>query len=516
MHTNLPDLGDLLSVVFNSAAEGLVVCDSRGVIQLVNPRVGEMFGMESASLLGQTIEVLLPDRLKEMHVKHRESYMQAPKQRSMGTGMRLMAKRSDGTEFPVEAGLNHFEKDGQRYVIALLTDISGRAKMEDQLREVNLTLEELVRERTKKLQESQLLYSAIARNFPKGTINVFDKDLNYVFVEGEDLYKAGVTGDKLVGTNYLNHLPEHIVPVIKRNLGEVFSGKKTSFEVNIPKGSYQLNCVPLPSPDGSIERILVVELNVSILKEAEEKAKAALVKERELSELKSKFVSLASHEFRTPLSTVLSGAGLIDRYADLGQVDKIKQHASRIKDNVKALTGILNDFLSLGKLEEGHVKPQAHEINIKDLFAGVADEMREIAKPGQTIEYYHNGSELAMTDAQVVRNISINLISNAIKYSPEGCPITLSCQIDKDSISFQVTDMGIGIPEQDQNKLFERFFRAKNASNIQGTGLGLNIVKRYVDIMNGQITFESTLGRGSTFSVVIPQMKNNEQDNSID
>jgi len=516
MKTDFPDLNELLMVMFNTAGEGLLVCDQQGVIRLVNPRILSMFGYQSHELLGQKIEILIPESARQAHVGHREGYVQNPKQRHMGIGMQLRARHRDGHEFPIEAGLNHFEKNGDRFVIALISDITMRAAAENELKRVNLHLEELVKERTRELTESQLLYSTIARNFPKGTINVFDRNLSYIFVEGEDLYRAGITGDKLVGTGYIERLPERIAPVIQKNLLEVFKGKKMSFEVNIPKGSYLLNCVPLPSENGRIERILVVEQNISAIKEAEDRAMQALNKERELSELKSKFVSLASHEFRTPLSTILSSAVLISRYNELGQTEKMESHAGRIKDNVKALTAILNDFLSLGKLEEGHVRPEPRDIEVPSFFEKIAEEMREIARPGQTIDFMHRGRSTFQTDPQILRNITINLLTNAIKYSPDESPITLTCQSNESQLAFQVTDHGMGIPEQEQGKLFERFFRARNAANIQGTGLGLNIVKRYVEILEGQITFESQLGRGSTFSVTIPQTKNDEQENPVD
>lgn len=503
-------------VMFNTAGEGLLVCDHKGKIVLANPRILSMFGFNKEEILGQEIEILIPESARKAHVGHRENYIHQPKQRFMGLGMRLSGRKKDGNVFPIEAGLNHFEKDGKRFVIALISDITMRAKAEEELKIMNLHLEEIVKERTKALQEGQLLYSTIARNFPKGTINVFDRDLNYIFVEGEDLYKAGITSDRLVGTNYIDRLPERIVPVIKKNLLEVFGGKKMNFEVNIPNGSYLLNCVPLQMTNGKIERILVVEQNITALKEAEDRATMALHKERELSELKSRFVSMASHEFRTPLSTILSSAGLIIRYNEPEKKERIDTHANRIKENVKALTSILNDFLSLGKLEEGHVIPTPEILELSPFLEKIAEEMLEIARPGQTIDLLHQGNKTGLTDPQILRNIIINLITNAIKYSPEESPITLTSQCDDNHITFQVTDHGMGIPEQEQNKLFERFFRARNAANIQGTGLGLNIVKRYVEILGGEITFESQLGRGSSFSVKLPQKKIYEQENTAD
>jgi len=242
------------------------------------------------------------------------------------------------------------------------------------------------------------------------------------------------------------------------------------------------------------------------LRKNQRELQKAFEAEKELSQLKSRFVSMASHEFRTPLSTILSSADLIEAYRKEEQQPKREKHTKRIKSAVSNLTGILNDFLSLSRLEEGAIKPDPVDCDLNKLSLEVMDDLHGILKSDQDIAYAYEGpSDTVFLDAKMVKNVLINLLSNAIKYSEPGTTITLAIQMGAEGVRLEVTDQGIGIPEEEQQHLFTRFFRAHNVENIQGTGLGLNIVKRYVDLMGGQITYESRLGEGTTFAVRLPK-----------
>jgi PAS domain S-box-containing protein len=251
--------------------------------------------------------------------------------------------------------------------------------------------------------------------------------------------------------------------------------------------------------------ILKLEEEVIERKKAEEEVRKSLEKERELNELKSKFVSIASHEFRTPLSTVLSSASLIQQYKDKQDYDKLDKHTHRIKSSVNHLTQILNDFLSLGKLEEGKVEIIKENLDLEHFFNEVSEEVGSFLKEGQKVNITClPGMKEVSTDARILRNIMFNLISNASKYSDVNKRIHVSCELKNGKAVFSIRDEGIGIPKEDQKHLFDRFFRASNAGNVQGTGLGLNIVRRYVDLLDGEITFASECGKGSTFLISIP------------
>jgi PAS domain S-box-containing protein len=235
---------------------------------------------------------------------------------------------------------------------------------------------------------------------------------------------------------------------------------------------------------------------------SKEEITKALSKEKELSDMKSRFVSMASHEFRTPLSTILSSASLLAKYKETAQQENREKHIQRIKNSVVNLTDLLNEFLSLGKIEDGKIAVKYTLFNLKEMLEAVCAEMQGIAKKGQQINYTHNGGAEVNLDPALLRNIMLNLLSNAIKFSAEDAEIILHSHVTDDEILIKIKDSGMGISQDDQQHLFERFFRGANVTNIQGTGLGLHIVGRYIELMNGEISFWSQLEKGTEFSVI--------------
>jgi PAS domain S-box-containing protein len=254
------------------------------------------------------------------------------------------------------------------------------------------------------------------------------------------------------------------------------------------------------------ERTMILKDALQELERSQQSLSEALDKEKELNEIKSRFVSMASHEFRTPLSTVLSSASLIGKYTQSEDQDKRDRHLKRIRDSVKHLNDLLEDFLSLGKLEEGKVLTTTDPVNLKEFLEDIMEEMKTLLKPGQEIHVSCAGDDLIVTDKKLLRNILINLISNAAKFSPEGAAIKVSSTNNNGKLQLSVEDKGIGIAEEDQHHMFTSFFRGRNAVNIQGTGLGLHIVKRYVDLIRGSISLESKLGEGTTVRVDLPDL----------
>lgn len=518
MFSKEENLSPVYKILFETAAESLVVTDEKGVIVLVNAMTNRMFGYGEKELIGQKLEILLPQEYRKAHVKHREEYNHSPKQRSMGIGMDLWAKRKDDSKFPVEVSLNYFKTGEKTFVMGLVTDITERYRAEEQIRKMNEELEKQVEERTKELEESKRLYQIVARNFPDGTINVFDKNLNYVFAEGSELFKHGITSEKLVGTDYLKRLPAEVREEVSQKLKAVFQGVNTTFELEVRNNFYLINVVALHDKDGEIDQLLVVEQNITKKKKAEDDMKRALEKEKQLNELKSRFVSMASHEFRTPLSTILSSSSLVEKYLDKAEsdpatrIENVNRHLKRIKSSVGNLTSILNDFLSLDKLDQGKVEIKPVQFHMDKFAEELMEEIQATMKKGQKIIYTHSGNSEIYLDRQMLKNILYNLISNASKYSSEDANIDFKTELGKKGLTVTVTDHGIGIPDSDQVHLFERFFRAKNVTNIQGTGLGLNIVQRYTNLLNGKISFSSKEGAGTVFSLNIghPHLKEPE------
>jgi PAS domain S-box-containing protein len=231
----------------------------------------------------------------------------------------------------------------------------------------------------------------------------------------------------------------------------------------------------------------------------------ALQKEIELGDLKTRFVSMASHEFRTPLTSILSSAALIEKYTAEDQQPKREQHIQRIKSSVSHLTEILEEFLSVGKLEAGKVEVRPEDFSVSEFFDDLVSALAGMKKPGQDIELViSNPSSRFSTDTSMLRKILLNGLSNAIKFSQKN--VFLRVQMLENSMEITIQDQGIGISEQDQKHLFERFFRGGNANIIPGTGLGLHIMDRYVRLIHGQLSLTSELDQGTTLTYLLPNL----------
>lgn len=509
------------NAVIKNAVDGIIVIDEQGIIEMVNPAVVELFGYTADELEGEPINKLMPKPESEQHGSYIERYKKTGNKRIIGIGREVKGLKKSGKTFPVNLSVSEVELGNRLIYTGLIHDLSQQRAYEQQLKEYSEGLEQKVKERTVELEElntfleeqmealmqaqdtvrrSENMYKLIAQNFPNGTINVFDRELRYVFVEGKELFELGITSEKLIGTRFVDRLNSSIAPIAERELMEVFKGEPRSFEITFQNSYYVLNAVPLIEDNGEeIQQILVVERNITRQKKADEDIRKALEKEQQLGELKSRFVTMASHEFRTPLSTIASSATLIGKYAQEEQQQKRDKHIQRIQSNVKHLTNILNDFLSLGKLEEGQVGNEPQNCDLPAFCADLCEEMETVFLKSQSIDYVHKGNPIAYIDSKLLRNVLINLLSNAIKYSKEGQVIYLETEVSEHCTSVIVRDEGIGIPSEDLPHLFTRFFRATNTGNIQGTGMGLNIVKKYLDLMGGRIEVDSQMGQGTSF-----------------
>jgi PAS domain S-box-containing protein len=239
--------------------------------------------------------------------------------------------------------------------------------------------------------------------------------------------------------------------------------------------------------------------------EAEKKVKDALEKEKELSYLKTKFISIASHEFRTPLTTVLSSTELLERYGRNWEVDKYNKQTERIKKSVNYLTHLMDDVLIISRADSGKTVFNPKPVEFKKFCQSIVDEMKMLLKENHELEFsYDVDKNILFVDEKLLKHILNNLISNAIKYSVNGGKILFEVMSRPDELQFIISDSGIGIPEEDQTNLFEPFNRGKNVKDIHGTGLGMSIVKRSVDMHKGTILFTSKVGIGTTFKIKIP------------
>ena len=404
-----------LKNIIRTAIDGIVTIDKNGLVQSFNPAAEKLFGYTASEILGESVNLLMPEPHQSKHDGYIESYLSSGIKKIIGIGREVYGLRKDGTTFPCWLSVSESNLPEKTIFIGLVHDLTKQKEAEKELKKYSEELEQRVQART-----------------------------------------------------------EALAHAIKGLENEIKERKQAE----------------------------------QALRESGARIKRALERERELNELKSRFVSVASHEFRTPLATILSSVNLIDKYHDPAFKGKRIKHIERIKSNVKDLTDILNDFLSLSKLEEGKVEARPMELHLAALISEVVEELQYQTKKEQKIIYEHKSDEhKAFLDPKLIKQILVNLVSNAIKYSDESTTIYVSTQIEIPNIYISVADQGLGISQEDQQQLFERFFRAHNVTHIQGTGLGLSIVKRYVELMEGDIQVSSEIGKGTTFLINLRDMR---------
>ncbi len=415
MQDSFLDNKDVFNLLFQAASEGIIVVDANQIVVAANSAAENMFGYNKDELINQPLNVLIPREYHHNHPVHFNKFLDKSEKRQMGHGRDLHGVRKDGSLFPVEAGLNPFKLDGEKYVMSLVIDITVRKETQKQIHELNSHLEEKINLRTLELSE---------------------------------------TVEKLKELN--------------QDLGEEIKRRK----------------------------------------EAEKKIKDALQKEKELSELKTKFLSLVSHEFKTPLSGILTSATLAEKYTKSEQQEKREKHLLTIRNKVHYLNNILNDFLSIERLDSGRGQYKFTNFGLKRLLNEVIYNANITLKDGQEIKYPTDIEDVELhMDEKILELILSNLLGNAIKYSPENTTIELSLEFEGNYIIFKIKDQGRGIPEKDQKHIFERYFRAENALLDQGTGIGLNIAKTHLDNLGGSINFISKENHGTTFTVKVPMNK---------
>lgn len=408
-----------LEAIINTATDGIVTIDDRGYIETVNKAAADLFQYNEEELIGQKINMLMPQPYRREHDSYMDNYHRTGHAKIIGIGRKVTGLKKDGSVFPLRLAVSEMRINDQRLYTGIIHDLSDLMKAEQKIMSLNRQLELKIADRTEELATAV---------------------------------------DKLLNTNHL----------LKKEINE-----RQTVETQ--------------------------------LRQQEQELQQALTKEKELNALKTRFVSMASHEFKTPLSTILTSAELVELYTQEVHQNKRMRHIERIKSAVNNLNNILDDFLSLGRLEEGRLETQLTHIPLSAFLLAFKEEVSVILKPNQQLIIQDNTNEqLVKTDVKILKNILLNLVSNACKYSKDGTDIIVEANIKEQELDISIIDQGMGIPLQDQKHLFTRFFRAHNVENIKGTGLGLHIVKRYTDLLQGSIAFKSEEGKGSTFIVSIP------------
>ena len=392
------------------------------------------------------------------------------------------------------------QKSSKEIKVAKEQIVTSNLNLKDQIQETQVA--------EKIALVSKSLSTAIAKNFPNGFIIVFSINSEILLKEGEAISQLKL--NKFISEGMfvddVSIVSEKQKKKIKVQIRETINGKHLRFEIKYKKKHFSVNTKPLLDENDTISSALFVYNDITFQKKIELKVQNALKKEQQLNELKSRFISMASHEFRTPLSAINTSAILIDKQNEPGKEEKREKYVGKIKKNVKNLVVILNDFLSLSKLEEGNITVHGELFDLIDFSKKLIEEIKITTKVGQNIIFSSLESKVFIKlDPKLVRHILLNLLSNSIKYSPEDSQINFKIKENSTHVSIEIKDQGIGIPKEEQKQLFERFFRARNTYNIEGTGIGLNIVKQYVELMNGTIDFKSQMNNGSTFKVKWPK-----------
>jgi PAS domain S-box-containing protein len=533
---------DLFKNIFELSVNGILVVDLEGIIIKANPASERLFGYEFGELIYQKVENRIPNTFKNKRLNTKERHFNSPKEKKLEKGLDLFGYRADGSKFPLEISLMNSTIAGKQVVIAFITDITTHEKIEKKLKSTqsqleiySLELEEKVASRTSELTAtveklvasnlsledqieetedakksviaSKSLSSAIAKNFPNGFIIVFNANFEMLLIAGETVAQLGL-GKKLIEEITIDDISMFSATQkikLKQDILKTIAGAHLGFEIAYENKYFSVNTIPLADKNALISSALFVYSNITEQKKVEQDSQNALKKEQELNELKSRFVAMASHEFRTPLSAIQTSAILIGRQNKPGKEQKREKYVAQIKRNVKQLVVILNDFLSLSKLEEGKVTANKVTFDFVVLSKTLVEEVSMTKKIGKNIIISAPDAPVLLNlDPKLVRRILMNLLSNAIKYSPENTDIHIKIEKRNQFISLEVQNQGIGIPEEEQDKLFERFFRAKNVQDIEGTGLGLHIIKQFVALMNGTIDFKSKTNKGATFLVKLP------------
>jgi PAS domain S-box-containing protein len=490
---------DIFKVLLDSVSEGVIIVDKDQNIVEANTSAEVMFGYENRELIEQHLNILIPQNYHAKHGEHFKSFAKDHKHRQMGHGRDIFGAKKNGYIFPIEASLNPFSIYGENFIMALIVDITERKNLE---------------------QENHHLAKIFLESLNE--IYVFDaKTLKFINANHGAQKNIGYSLAEMINMTPIDLKPNFTELKFRKKI-EILNKdniEKIEFETLHQRKSgstYPVNVLLQRSKLGNRDVYLAIILDITEQKNytetlektvaiRTEELKTALAAEVELNDLKTKFLSMVSHEFKTPLSGILTSTILLNKYTMTEQQDKREKHIKTISDKVQYLNAILNDFLSIEKLEKGKIKYKFARFKLSKVLNEVVYNANMLLKDGQQINYPENIDELSLyQDEKIVELAVSNLIYNAIKYSSENTVINIDISQNKTTTTFNVKDSGIGIPENDQKNIFNRYFRAENALLMQGTGIGLNIVKEHLENLNGTISFKSIENKGSIFTIKLP------------
>lgn len=359
------------------------------------------------------------------------------------------------------------------------------------------------------LRESEEKYRSLVETMHDG-LAILDEEFRQTYVNDRFCEMLGYSRDEIIGRSPTDFVNAETEPLIRSHLGRRRQGESTSYELPLIRRDGRpitvlFSGTPLFDKEGNYKGSFVVTTDITVQKQAQDALQQALAKEKELGDLKTRFVSMASHEFRTPLATLLATVETLVAYRNKLSEDQIDQRLEKMKEQIAHLKNIMDDVLLLSRMQARRFDFNPTKTNLDSLARSVLDEFQSRPDIKHQLEYTASeGAQAVILDPKLMRQIINNLVSNAIKYSSAGKVVRVNLDYMDSVVTLTVRDEGIGIPEADMPHLFEPFHRAVNAEHIAGTGLGLVITKEAVELHGGAIGVESTVGVGTTFTVRIP------------
>lgn len=478
-----------LSHVAQNTSNLVVITNAEGSIEWVNDAFIDLTGYGQSEVLGRRPGDFLQGPQSDLAVVQ---YMREQLASQKGFQAELINYTKSGNEYWINLEVQPVYDDKGELVnfIAIESDITERKISEE------------------KLRQSEIKYRGIV-DTQTDMVCRFLTDYTLTFVNEAYCQYLGITQTDIIGQSFLEQTPSTDQVSLKEQI-QTLSGQKNStvFEQLLPDVNkwVQWTIQPIQDQQGVIIEFQAVGRDITSIKQAQQELEKALAKERELGELKSRFVSIASHEFRTPLTTIMSTASFLEIADAKLPPEKRIQRLQKIQEASKSMEHLLEDVLVFGKADAGHMEYQPQPLFLSEFLQQLVSELQSLS-PKHTLIFNNDLSheEQFFYDEKLLRQVFTNLLTNAIKYSPEADQVIISLREDEHNLLVQVQDFGIGIPAADQTHLFAPFHRAKNTENIAGTGLGLAIAEKAVDLHHGQIEFESTLEKGTSFWVTLPK-----------
>jgi PAS domain S-box-containing protein len=546
-----------MRMMIESSAEAVVTMSRHGIIEEWNKAAERIFGWPGSEAIGQRLsEVIIPHRYREAHEAGLQRFLATGKAAVLHRTIELSALNRAGEEFPVELSVWPV-RCGESYLFsAFLRDITERkralkaaAEQAEQALRFRTVLYELARmDKADYAGSLRHILKTAAQTLGLGRMvfGRFEGGEGEVILRPEIVYRAATDDtapESELGGFGMDGYPQYYAAIISNRpvvAHDAWTDPATAeFREHYlePLGISSMLDVPVWL-DGQVVAVVchehvgpprawsaeevgfalsvgnLVALTLEAanraqaeadLRQAEAEVRKALAREQELNELKSRFVSMTSHEFRTPLTAIFSSTELLEAYGERLGPDKKTELYGMIKTAVRNMTRMLEEVLFIGKSDTGHLQFNPEPTDVDGFCKQLLQEVRAGVGKEHRIAFTATGNSApAPVDTHLLRQIVLNLLSNGIKFSPQGSTVSLTCTRDAESLAFEVADQGVGIPPEDRPNLFNTFHRARNVNNIQGTGLGLAIVKKCVDLCGGDITYDSELGRGTRFLVRIP------------